>query len=189
MILSTPFQNGNMKKLNSLIPETLIGRGREMTNMQINNRPQEEEVEGEQEVVNKLEAVQEREEVDTSLGGEPDPHLGVMKEIKNGMKDIKDGMSHRQHTQDMKKIEHKKEIEDTTEKIMMIEDMRIETSMAEDIKTIEDLSVKIDQKVPEDKRDMVMTEEIIEEDLQKQADTQTEDMRKRKEQEAQPLED
>ena len=66
-----------------------------MTNLQISNRPQEEGVEGEQEVVNKLEADQELEEVDTSMEGGPDPQLGMMKKIKNGMKDIIDGMSHK----------------------------------------------------------------------------------------------
>ena len=169
-----------------------------MTNLQISNRPQEEGVEGEQEVVNKLEADQELEEVDTSMEGGADPQLGMMKKIKNGMKDIIDGMSHKKQTQDMKKIGHKKEKEDTIEKNMMIEDMMIETNRgllvedrtAEDIKiTEEDLSAEIGQTVLEDMEDTKMTEKIVEEGQQKQIDIQAEDMMRRKEQEAQPLEE
>ena len=177
-----------------------------MNNLQISNRPQEEEVEGEQEVVNKLEADQELEEVDTSMEGGADPQLGMMKKIKNGMKDIIDGMSHKKQTQDMKKIGHKKEKEDTIEKNMMIEDMMIETNRgllvedrtAEDIKiTEEDLSAEIGQTVLEDMEDTKMTEKIVEEGQQKQVDIQAEDMMqkierkmmRRKEQEAQPPEE
>ena len=98
----------------------------------------------------------------------------------------------------MKKIGHKKEKEDTIEKNMMIEDMMIETNRgllvedrtAEDIKiTEEDLSAEIGQTVLEDMEDTKMTEKIVEEGQQKQIDIQAEDMMRRKEQEAQPLEE
>ena len=178
-----------------------------MNNLQNSNWLQEEEVEGEQEVVNRLEADQELEEADTFMGEGADPQLGMMTKIRNGMKDIVNGMSHKKQTQDMKKkIGHKKEKEDTVEKKNMIEDTMIETSRgllvedrtAECIKiTEEDLSAEIGQTVLEDMEDTKMTEKIVEEGQQRQVDIQAEDMMqkierkmmRRKEQEAQPPEE
>ena len=200
---SVPSQIGTMKKKQNFITiEFSIGNIKEMNNLENSNQLQEEEVEGEQEVMNRIEADQELEEADTFMGGGADPQLGMMIKIKNGMKDIVDGMSHKKQTQDMKKIGHKKEKEDTIEKNMMIEDMMIETSRgllvevrtAECTKiTEEDLAAEIDQTVLEDMEDTKMTEKIVEEGQQRQVDTQAENMKQkierktmiRREQEAQ----
>ena len=149
--------------------------------------------------MNRLEADQELEEADTFMGEGADPQLGMMTKIKNGMKDIVNGMSHKKQTQDMKKkIGHKKEKEDIVEKKNMIEDTMIETSRgllvedrtAECIKiTEEDLAAETDQTVLEDMEDTKMTEKIVEEGQQRQVDIQAEDMMRRKEQEAQPPEE